>query len=137
MRISDWSSDVCSSDLRGLVDDAKNLLGSGVAVLVAVNEGRASVAVGVTQDLVATHSAVDLVKSAVAALGGQGGGGRPDMAQGGGPEGDKAQATVQAVRQALAQVAAAACSYSWGASPVPAASPPIRRESRREIRKLN
>src|SRR3546814_3358709 len=98
MRISDWSSDVCSSDLRGLVDDAKNRLGSGVAVLVAVNEGRASVAVGVTQDLVATHSAVDLVKSAVAALGGQGGGGRPDMAQGGGPEGDKAQADRKSTR---------------------------------------
>src|SRR3546814_5828570 len=108
MRISDWSSDVCSSDLRGLVDVAKNRLGSSVAVLVAVNEGRASVAVGDTQDLVATHSAVDLVKSAVAALGGQGGGGRPDMAQGGGPEGDKAQAAVQAVSQALVQVVAAA-----------------------------
>src|SRR3546814_11430888 len=75
--------------LRGLVDDAKNRLGSGVAVLVAVNEGRASVAVGVTQDLVATHSAVDLVKSAGAALGGQGGGGRPDMGPGGGPEGER------------------------------------------------
>src|SRR3546814_765571 len=94
--------------LRGLVDDAKNRLGSGVAVLVAVNDGRARVAIGVTQDLVATHSAVDLVQSAVAALGGQGGGGRPALPQGGGPEGGQGEAAVQAVRQALEQVAAAA-----------------------------
>ncbi len=94
--------------LRGLVDDAKKRLGSGVAVLVAVNEGRASVAVGVTDDLTASRSAVDLVKQAVTTLGGQGGGGRPDMAQGGGPEGDKAQAAVQAVKVALEQLSAAA-----------------------------
>ena len=65
----------------------KQRLGSGVAALVAVNDGRASVAVGVTDDLAGQVSAVDLVKAAVAALGGQGGGGRPDMAQGGGPDG--------------------------------------------------
>ena len=69
----------------------KQRVGSGVAALVAVNEGRASVAVGVTDDLVGQVSAVDLVKAAVAALGGQGGGGRPDMAQGGGPDGAKAE----------------------------------------------
>ncbi|WBO24173.1 alanine--tRNA ligase [Sphingomonas abietis] len=86
--------------LRGLVDEAKQKLGSGVAVLVAVNEGRGSVAVGVTADVGA--SAVDLVKAAVAALGGQGGGGRPDMAQGGGPDGDKAADAVAAVKAALA-----------------------------------
>ena len=94
--------------LRGLVDEAKARLGSGVAVLVAVNEGRASVAVGVTDDLVATLSAVDLVKQAVVTLGGQGGGGRPDMAQGGGPDGSKAQEAVQSVRAAIEGVAAAA-----------------------------
>ena len=94
--------------LRGVVDEAKAKLGSGVAVMVAVNEGRASVAVGVTDDLKGRASAVDLVKAAVAALGGQGGGGRPDMAQGGGPEGDKADDAVQAVRAALEGVAAAA-----------------------------
>ena len=94
--------------LRGLVDDAKKRLGSGVAVLVAVNDGRASVAVGVTDDLAASRSAVDLVKLAVSALGGQGGGGRADMAQGGGPDGGKAQDAVQAVRQALEAVPAAA-----------------------------
>jgi alanyl-tRNA synthetase len=92
--------------LRGLVDDAKTRLGSGVAAVVAVNDGRASVAVGVTDDLTSQLSAVALVKRAVAALGGQGGGGRPDMAQGGGPDGTKAAEAVQAVRGALAEVAA-------------------------------
>jgi len=87
--------------LRGAVDEAKQRLGSGIAMLVAVNDGRASVAVGVTPDLVAAHSAVDLLRRAVAALGGQGGGGRPDMAQGGGPDGAKAADAVAAVRRAL------------------------------------
>lgn len=94
--------------LRGLVDEAKQKLGSGVAVLVAVNDGRGSVAVGVTDDLKASVSAVDLVKAAVAALGGQGGGGRPDMAQGGGPDGAKAGDAVAAVKAALQGVKAAA-----------------------------
>jgi len=92
--------------LRGEVDGMKQRLGSGVAALVAVNEGRGSVAVGVTDDLVAQVSAVELVKAAVEALGGQGGGGRPDMAQGGGPNGSKAEEALQAVREALAKVAA-------------------------------
>ncbi|MBA3668509.1 MAG: alanine--tRNA ligase [Sphingomonas sp.] len=93
-------------NLRSEVDSMKQRLGSGVAALVAVNEGRASVAVGVTADLTASVSAIDLVKAAVAALGGQGGGGRPDLAQGGGPDGDKAEDAVQAVRDALAKAAA-------------------------------
>lgn len=97
-----------AKNLRGLVDDAKKQLGSGVAVLVAVNDGRASVAVGVTDDLTARHSAVDLVRLAAAAVGGQGGGGRPDMAQAGGPDGAKAADAVAAVRAALEGVAAAA-----------------------------
>ena len=92
--------------LRGEVDGMKQRLGSGIAALVAVNDGRASVAVGVTDDLAVQVSAVELVKAAVAALGGQGGGGRPDMAQGGGPDGSKANDALQAVRQALAKVAA-------------------------------
>ncbi|WP_375392112.1 alanine--tRNA ligase [uncultured Sphingomonas sp.] len=94
--------------LRGAVDEAKQRLGSGVAVLVAVNDGRASVAVGVTDDLTARWNAVELLRRAVAALGGQGGGGRPDMAQGGGPEGAKAADAVAAVRQALTDQALAA-----------------------------
>jgi alanyl-tRNA synthetase len=92
--------------LRGAVDDMKTKLGSGIAALVAVNDGRASVAVGVTDDLAGQVSAVELVKAAVAALGGQGGGGRPDMAQGGGPDGSKAAEALQAVKDALEKVAA-------------------------------
>jgi alanyl-tRNA synthetase len=92
--------------LRAAVDDMKKKLGSGIGALIAVNDGRASVAVGVTDDLAGQLSAVDLVKAAVAALGGQGGGGRPDMAQGGGPDGDKAADALQAVRDALEKVAA-------------------------------
>jgi alanyl-tRNA synthetase len=92
--------------LRGIVDDAKKRVGSGVAAIVAVNEGRATVAVGVTDDLTSRLSAVDLVRKAVETLGGQGGGGRPDMAQGGGPDGAKAAEAVHAVRAALETVPA-------------------------------
>jgi alanyl-tRNA synthetase len=92
--------------LRAALDGMKKRLGSGVGALVAVNDGRASVAVGVTDDLAAQVSAVELVKVAVAALGGQGGGGRPDMAQGGGPDGSKASEALQAIRDALEKVAA-------------------------------
>ena len=90
-----------AKNLRGAVDDAKKSLGSGVAVLVATNDGRASVAVGVTDDLTVRFSAVDLVRAAAAAVGGQGGGGRPDMAQAGGPDGSAAPAALAAVRAAL------------------------------------
>ena len=92
--------------LRAAVDTMKQRVGSGIAALVAVNDGRASVAVGVTDDLAQQVSAVELVKAAVAALGGQGGGGRPDMAQGGGPDGSKADEALTAVRDALQKVAA-------------------------------
>jgi alanyl-tRNA synthetase len=94
--------------LRGAVDELKARVGSGVAVLVAVNDGRASVAIGVTDDLSGKRNAVDLVKLAVATLGGQGGGGRPDMAQGGGPDGAQATAAVAAVKAALGEMAEAA-----------------------------
>ncbi|HVH49184.1 MAG TPA: alanine--tRNA ligase [Sphingomicrobium sp.] len=93
-------------ELRSSVDAMKQKLGTGVAALVAVNDGRASVAVGVTDDLLGQVSAVDLVKAAVSALGGQGGGGRPDMAQGGGPDGSKAEDALAAVRDALGKVTA-------------------------------
>ena len=89
-------------DLRGLLDTAKARMGSGVAVVVAVNEGKAAIAAAVTDDLTGTISAVDLVRAGVAALGGQGGGGRADMAQGGGPDGAKADAAIAAVRALLA-----------------------------------
>lgn len=91
-----------AKNLRGLVDDAKARMGSGVAVLVAVNDGKGSVSVGVTDDLIGRFSAVDLVRIAASAMGGQGGGGRPDMAQAGGPDGAKAADAVAAVRAALA-----------------------------------
>jgi alanyl-tRNA synthetase len=94
--------------LRGAVDEAKVRLGSGIAMIVAVNDGRASVAVGVTEDLLATHNAVDLLRRAVTVLGGQGGGGRADMAQGGGPEGNKAADAIEAVRVALQEATVAA-----------------------------
>ncbi|HKP33744.1 MAG TPA: alanine--tRNA ligase [Sphingomicrobium sp.] len=92
--------------LRAAVDEMKKRLGSGIGALIAVNDGRASVAVGVTDDLTGQLSAVELVKVAVATLGGQGGGGRPDMAQGGGPDGSKAQDSLDAVKDALQKVAA-------------------------------
>ena len=87
--------------LRGMVDDAKARLGSGVVALVAVNDGRAALAVGVTADLTERFSAVELVRAGVAALGGQGGGGRADMAQGGGPDGGKAAEAIAAIRALL------------------------------------
>jgi alanyl-tRNA synthetase len=87
--------------LRAAVDEMKKRLGSGVGALVAVTDGRASVAVGVTDDLAGEVNAVNLVKAAVVTLGGQGGGGRSDMAQGGGPDGSKAKEALEAVKDAL------------------------------------
>ncbi|MCW5647414.1 MAG: alanine--tRNA ligase [Sphingopyxis sp.] len=93
---------VAAKDLRGLVDVEKKKLGSGVVALVLKGEdGKGTVAIGVTDDLVGKHSAAELIKHATVALGGQGGGGRPDMAQGGGPDGGKADAAIAAVRSAL------------------------------------
>jgi alanyl-tRNA synthetase len=89
-------------ELRGLLDQAKARMGSGVAVIVAVNEGKASIAAAVTEDLAGKVSAVDLVRVGVEALGGKGGGGRPDMAQGGGPDGAKAAEAIAAAKAVLA-----------------------------------
>jgi alanyl-tRNA synthetase len=89
-------------ELRGLLDTAKARMGSGVAAVVAVNDGKASIAAAVTDDLTGKVSAVELVKAGVEALGGKGGGGRPDMAQGGGPDGSKADEAIAAVRAVLA-----------------------------------
>jgi len=97
-----------AKSLRGLVDEQKARLGSGIVTIVAVNDGRAAVAVGVTDDLTGTFSAVDLVRVAAAAVGGQGGGGRADMAQAGGPDGARAADAIAAVRAALLETAAAA-----------------------------
>ncbi|WP_226698692.1 alanine--tRNA ligase [Qipengyuania gaetbuli] len=90
-------------DLRPLLDEAKKRLGSGVAAICAVNDGKGAFAVAVTDDLISRFSAVDFVRVGVEALGGKGGGGRPDMAQGGGPDGSKAEDAIAAVREALAK----------------------------------
>ncbi len=92
---------VPAKELRGLVDEGKKSLGSGVIAYVGVEDGKAALAVGVTDDLKGKVSAVDLVKAGVAAVGGQGGGGRPDMAQGGGPNGAEAAKALDAIRSAL------------------------------------
>jgi alanyl-tRNA synthetase len=90
-------------DLRGLIDDGKKQVGSGIVAIVGVTEdGKAGLAVGVTEDLTASYNAVDLVKVGAQALGGKGGGGRPDMAQAGGPDGSKAQAALEAIEARLA-----------------------------------
>jgi alanyl-tRNA synthetase len=98
---------VPAKDLRGLVDEGKSQIGSGVVAYVGVEDGKAAIAVGVTDDLKARVSAVDLVRAGVGALGGQGGGGRPDLAQGGGPDASKAEAALAAVRAVLSAAKAA------------------------------
>jgi alanyl-tRNA synthetase len=95
-------SGVSAKDLKPLADAGKKSLGSGIVVFVGDEGGKASVVVGVTPDLTGRFNAVDLVRRASAALGGQGGGGRPDMAQAGGPDGARAQEAIAAVRTALA-----------------------------------
>ena len=88
-------------ELRGVIDDAKVRLGEGVAAIITINDGKASVAVGVTPALQDKVDPVALVRVAVATLGGQGGGGRPDMAQGGGPDASKASEALDAIRAAI------------------------------------
>ena len=89
-------------DLNSLADEGKKQVGSGVVAIVGVTEdGKAGLVVGVTADLVARFNAVDLVSSGAEVLGGKGGGGRPDMAQAGGPDGSKADAALDAVAAAL------------------------------------
>jgi alanyl-tRNA synthetase len=92
---------VLPRDLKPMADELKTRVGSGVVALVAVNDGKASLVVGVTDDLTGRVSAVDLVRAGSAALGGKGGGGRPDMAQAGGPDGTAAQAALTAIEGAL------------------------------------
>jgi len=89
-------------ELRGLVDENKKRMGSGISAVIAVTDGRASIAAGVTDDLTGRFNAVDLVRAGVEKLGGKGGGGRPDMAQGGGPDGGEAAAALDAVRALIA-----------------------------------
>ena len=89
-----------AKDLKAMVDDLKQS-GEGIYAVVAVNEGKASLVVGVTDTLLSSNNAVDLVKSGAEALGGKGGGGRPDLAQAGGPDGSKADDALSAIEQAI------------------------------------
>ena len=92
-------------DLKSLVDEGKRQVGSGVVAVVGVTaEGKAGIVVGVTPDLTPRYNAVDLVRKGAEALGGKGGGGRPDMAQAGGPDGTRAQAALEAIEAGLLQV---------------------------------
>ena len=94
---------ISPKELKGLVDEAKQSLGSGVvAIATKAEDGKAGIVVGVTADLTDRFDAVSLVRAASEKVGGKGGGGRPDMAQAGGPDGANAKAAVEAVEQALA-----------------------------------
>src|SRR4029077_19846887 len=92
-----------AKELKSLADDMKKEIGSGIVALVATAEGKASLVVGVTEDHVERFSAIDLVRAGAEALGGKGGGGRPDMAQAGGPDASKADAALAAVERVVAQ----------------------------------
>ena len=93
---------VPARDLRGMADRLKQQVGSGVVAIASADQGKASLVVGVTEDLTDRLSAVELVRVGAATLGGAGGGGRPDMAQAGGPDGDATAAAIAAIEQALA-----------------------------------
>jgi alanyl-tRNA synthetase len=99
---------VAPKDLRGLIDDAKRQLGSGIAAIVGVSEeGKAALVVGVTSDLSPTYDAVELARIGAEALGGKGGGGRPDLAQAGGPDGSRADQALEAIAARVAAQAGA------------------------------
>jgi alanyl-tRNA synthetase len=100
--LADTLKGVSAGDLRSIADEAKKKLGSGVVAFVAVNEGKAALLVGVTDDLTDRISAVDLVRAGAEALGGKGGGGRPDMAQAGGPDGAAAEKALKAIEERIA-----------------------------------
>jgi len=93
---------VPARELKSLADDLKRQVCSGVVALVSADGGKASLVVGVTDDLTDRFSAVDLVRVGSAAVGGKGGGGRDDMAQAGGPDGARANAALEAIEHALA-----------------------------------
>jgi len=93
---------VPAKELKSLADDLKKKVGSGVVALISTDGGKASLVVGVTEDLTEKFSAVDLVRAGSEAVGGKGGGGRPDMAQAGGPDASKATDAIDAIEAALA-----------------------------------
>ena len=93
--------EVPAKDLKGLAEAILKQQETGVVALVSTAEGKASIVVAVSADLAGKVNAVDLVRAAAAAVGGKGGGGRPDLAQAGGPDGGKADEALAAVRGAL------------------------------------
>jgi alanyl-tRNA synthetase len=99
---------VPAKELRATADAIGRQIESGVVAVVSVSEGKAALVVKVSDDLKGSVSAVELVKAGVAELGGKGGGGRPDFAQGGGPDGARAEAALAAIERGLASHAAAA-----------------------------
>ncbi|MCH6577758.1 MAG: alanine--tRNA ligase [Proteobacteria bacterium] len=99
---------VPAKELKSMADDLKARIGTGVVAIAAVNDGKASLVVAVTDDLTDRFDAVKFVRIGAEALGGKGGGGRPDMAQAGGPEGNKADDALLAIERAVAKTAAPA-----------------------------
>ena len=93
--------DVPAKELKGMADQFKKAIKTGVIVLISTNEGKVSIVIGVTNDLTTKINAIHLVKIGAAAVGGQGGGGRPDMAQAGGNQPDKIHDAIRAIKQAL------------------------------------
>ncbi len=96
--------DVPAKELKPLVDSLKGQVGSGVVAVVSVSDRKASLVVGVTEDLTERVNAIDLVRVGSAAVGGKGGGGRPDMAQAGGPDGSAGADALKAIEEAVASV---------------------------------
>jgi alanyl-tRNA synthetase len=108
---------VAPKDLRGLVDDAKKQLGSGIVAVVGVSEeGKAGLVVGVTSDLTGSYDAVELARIGAEALGGKGGGGRPDLAQAGGPDGTRADQALEAIAEKVSALGGAAAGSAEGES---------------------
>jgi alanyl-tRNA synthetase len=92
---------VPAKELKPMADDLKQQIGSGIVAIISVDSGKASLVVGVTDDLTDRFDAVSLVRAGSAALGGKGGGGRPDMAQAGGPDGDAAEAALKSIEDVI------------------------------------
>jgi len=93
--------DVPGRELRSLADDLKRRIGSGIVAVVSRDDGKAAIVVGVTDDLTPRFDAVGLVRAGAEILGGKGGGGRPDFAQAGGPDGSKAKAAIEAIKASV------------------------------------
>jgi alanyl-tRNA synthetase len=97
-----FATEIDPKELKNLADEGKKKVGSGVVAIVGVTaDGKAGIVVGITDDLTGRFNAIDLVRKGAEALGGKGGGGRPDMAQAGGPDGSKADAALKAIESAL------------------------------------